>query len=89
MTAWRPYLVGLSWFSFLLLWTACEKPYGEYDDRDIPSSIHISAKTEGNLHAHATAIFQATTRIPFVCTGAFNQGLTDRDSTQTEVAWIV
>jgi hypothetical protein len=75
----RRFFIFICCLLMALLGTSCEKPYGEYDYRDIPSSIHISAKTEGNLHAHATVTFDATNPFPIICTGVFNEGMTGKE----------
>jgi hypothetical protein len=53
--------------SLLLLAFVAWSRYGEYDSRDLPSSVKITAKAMYGYHVHARASFYPSVEIPGVC----------------------
>lgn len=55
--------ITFSIFGFVIL----IDQYGEFDRRDLPSKLRISAKADSGYHIHAELVFYPTREIPLIC----------------------
>ena len=56
-------LAGIAALGLVFVWSQ----YGEYDHRDLPSKIRITAKAKDGYHVHVKATFYPSREIPGLC----------------------